>query len=524
MSFYLWKDRQKNHRTRLNPGLRFFPIAVLVLGVYFRFINLDRKIYWHDEAMTLKKISAYPRNAEIFKEQVISQEDFHKSLRLSPEISVIETVKMLSVNDPKQGPLYFAVARLWAQWFGSSIAAIRSLSALISLLVFPCLYWLCLELFQSSLVGWVAVALIAVSPFHVLYAQEARMYSLHTVNILLSSAAFLRAMRLKTKLSWGVYSATITLGLYTHLLFSLVAIGHGITAAGTERSRWSKTFIAYLIATIAGLLTFTPWLFCIVTQPRKVYGAMGWVARTVPLYKLAINWLINTSHLFFDIWPYESIAVGLPFLILATYSIYFISYRNIPKNAGIFVLTLTSITVLTLAVPDLILGGVRSANSRYLIAYYLGLHLSVAYLIGAKLSDISTQKKRHKLWQFIAIALISCGVISCAVSSQAELWWNKYSACKIPAIARIVNQATAPLVIIDYHWNSWNNAGPLSNFINSHVKLILLNESKIGKIPEGYSDVFLFNPSEQLRDSIARSHTFKIVPAYQREGMELFRL
>lgn len=45
------------------------------------------------------------------------------------------------------------------------------------------------------------MALIAVSPFHVLYAQEAREYSLWTVTILLSSAALLRAMRVKTKLS-----------------------------------------------------------------------------------------------------------------------------------------------------------------------------------------------------------------------------------------------------------------------------------------------------------------------------------
>jgi len=65
--------------------------------------------------------------------------------------------------------------------------AIRSLSAIISLLVFPGVYWLLPGIWVVN--GWIAIALIAVSPFHILYAQEAREYSLWTVTIALSSAA-----------------------------------------------------------------------------------------------------------------------------------------------------------------------------------------------------------------------------------------------------------------------------------------------------------------------------------------------
>lgn len=83
--------------------------------------------------------------------------------------------------------MYFVMVKQWVQWFGNSITITRSFSALVSLLAFPLIYLLCQELFNSSVIGWIAVSLLAVSPLHILYAQEARSYSLWTVTILLSS-------------------------------------------------------------------------------------------------------------------------------------------------------------------------------------------------------------------------------------------------------------------------------------------------------------------------------------------------
>jgi len=53
------------------------------------------------------------------------------------------------------------------QSLGPQVAAVRSLSAWISLLVFPRVYWLCWELFRSASVGWIAVTIVAVRPFHI---------------------------------------------------------------------------------------------------------------------------------------------------------------------------------------------------------------------------------------------------------------------------------------------------------------------------------------------------------------------
>ncbi|NJO50935.1 MAG: hypothetical protein HC840_17495 [Leptolyngbyaceae cyanobacterium RM2_2_4] len=149
----------------------------------------------------------------------------------------MDTVKALSTH-PEHPPLYYLLVRIWTQfwtqWFGNSVAVFRSLSVVLSILTLPCLYWLCAELFELSLTRSLILAIVAVSPLHVLYAQEAREYSLWILAIVLSGAALLRATRLQTQASWKVYAATVALGLYSHLLFIWVAIAQSLLYSFTK--------------------------------------------------------------------------------------------------------------------------------------------------------------------------------------------------------------------------------------------------------------------------------------------------
>jgi uncharacterized membrane protein len=250
-------------------GLRFLIIIILVTGVFFRFVNLDKKLYWGDEIFSSLRISGYMQsemNEQLKTGRLISIEDLHKYQFPNAQKNTIDTIKGIIVEDSQILPLYILMTRFWVEWFGNSVAVTRSFSAFISLLTFPCVYWLCQELFKSSLIGWVAMALVAVSPIHLVYAQEARAYSLGIVTILLSSAALLRAMRLKTKVSWCIYAATLSLGFYTHLFFTLVAFAQGIYVVIIERFRLSKTSISYLLSSLAGFITFVPWIWIIITN------------------------------------------------------------------------------------------------------------------------------------------------------------------------------------------------------------------------------------------------------------------
>lgn len=516
--------------------LHFFILLVLIIGVFFRFVNLDKKIYYFDETMTVIRISNLNKYLENFKDQIIYNGDLQNYLHLHAikSVSTNDVIKNLFVV-PQHTPLYFVMLRFWAEWFGSSVAVIRSMSAFISLLSLPCVYWLCLELFQSSLVGWVAAALIAISPIQVLYAQEARMYSLHTVIILLSSATLLRAMRLKTKLSWTLYLATLVLGLYTHSLYILVVIGHSIYVLITEGFRLSKVVIVYLFILLLGLLAFVPWLFVIFTHFEQAHSSLDWMTSNVSRSALVKYWGINLSRLFLDLTPTYSLNTNfssfnnslLLFVIalilsIVTYSFYFL-YCHTPKRIWLFCLTLSGVTAITLVLQDLILGGYRSYHIRYLIASYLGIYLTIAYLFATKIAFPDNKVWQQKLWQVMLIFLISCGIISNTVSSQAQVWWNKYFSCEIAPIAKTINQANDPIVIIDYNWWSMYNFLSLSNLLEPKVRIQLLTQANLMKIPEGFSNVFLFTPSDKLQNKLAKEQKFKLESVYQQQ-MSLWKL
>lgn len=508
---------------------RFLIVILLVLGVFFRFANLERKVYWHDEVYTSFRIAGYTRKElvpQVFNGKVMNPEDLQKYQRPRPEKGFTDTINSLAVDDPQHPPLYYLIARLWVQLFGYSATVIRSLSACISLLVFPCLYWLCLELFGASLIGWVAIALIAISPFHVLYAQEAREYVLWTVTILLSSAALLQAMRLQTRLSWGIYSATLALGFYSFLFTGLVAIGHGIYVVATVGYRWSKTGKAYLLASLATLVAIAPWLFVLMTNWLQFRMTTGWMeAIQVPQFVLFKMWGRHLARLFVDFdlrldHPLTYL-VSIFFLLFVSYSIYVLC-RQTPIKSWLFILTLIGTTAIPLMLPDLIFGGIRSASNRYLIPSFLGIQLAVAYLLATQITNNSLFKR--KLWQVITVVLISVGVVSCAISSQSQTSWIKVVSYHLPQYASIINQAKQPILISNDFGINWGQVFALSYLLEPKVKLQLVVDPNIPKIPEGVTDVFILNPSDTFKQGMEKEYKSKVESVYKDEHSWIGRL
>ncbi|MBD0345896.1 MAG: glycosyltransferase family 39 protein [Coleofasciculus sp. Co-bin14] len=522
-------------RTGLPKNLRVFFVILLVLGVFFRFVNLDKKVYWHDETFTSLRASGYTEAEavqQLSNANVISIETLQQYQRPNFERGLSDTLKSLAVEDTQHPPLYYAIASFWIRWFGSSVTAMRSLSVLFSLLALPSIYWLCLELFESSLTGWVAVGLIAVSPYQVMFAQEARQYSLWAMTILLSSAALLRAMRLSNKVNWGIYAVTLAASLNTFLFSGLVAIGHGIYVVMIERWRWSKTLRAYLLASLLGFIGFLPWTLVLIFNLSQAQKTTAWLGNKMTLFSLMREWALNLSRVFID-WYYTSAdpsiskilfyLVSLALVALVGYSFYFL-YRHTPERIWLFLLTLVGVTAVALIVPDVITGGQRSVIHRYSVACYLGIQLAVAHLIASKIIGISSNIWQHKLWQLVMLLLFSSGVVSCALSSQAEVWWLKDYNGANPAVARLVNQASRPLVISD---GQMADILSLGYYLNPNVQLLLRpkcytcdlksqsgNTPYIPKISENFSDVVLFHPrySEEWLQGLKQQKIYQIKP------------
>jgi uncharacterized membrane protein len=467
-----------------------------------RCVNLDRKPYWHDEIYTSLRVAGYTIEEvkqRLYSGQVLGIEELYRYQSLTSEKTAIATIQSLAKEEPQHPPIYFLVMRAWAQWFGSSITAMRSLSVAIALLSIPLVYWLCQELFASPLTGWIASALFAISPIYIRFAQEARSYSWWLAIVLVSCIAILRAMRLGTKIDWGFYSLTVAVGLYSHLFSSLVFLGHGIYVLAIERFYHSKSTVAYLFSSALGVLLFMPWFWIIWVNKDISIATTDWTKSPLPLSALIEIWSLNLSHAFLG-WPaqYDGFLVylGLPILILILFAAYYL-WKQASKRVWVFNLTLMGITTFALLLPDLILTGRRSTVDRYFLPVYLSIHLAVAYLLATKIALNATNTARLKFWQIVTAMVISAGVLSGAIASQASTWWG-WSEFDVE-VAKIINRSSHPLVISDMPFGV---VMPVSHRLHPETKLMLVSDTSLLKIPDRFSDIFVYNPSDRLKAAI----------------------
>ncbi|MEH2289524.1 glycosyltransferase family 39 protein [Nostoc sp.] len=515
--------------------LRFLIVMLLMVGIFFRFFNLDCKVYWHDETFTSLRISGYTVNQvkqQIFNGRIINKESFAKFQSPNIEKGLNDTIISLEVDDPQHPPLYYIIARFWVERFGNSVTIIRSLSACISLLIFPSIYWLCRELFKASAwVSEVAIALMAISPIHLVYAQEAREYILWIVTVLLCSASLLRALRLESKgrvlrvLNWGIYAVTLLLSLYTFLFSGFVVVAHGIYIIAIAKFRFTKTVKAYLLASLAGFLAFTPWIMVVIVNFLQVKSSTAWTKRHLPLDTLIQSWLLQLNRIFLDLDigfenPFSYVITPLV-LVFIGYSIYF-TCRTTNYKIWLFIVTLIMIPALPLMLPDLLFGGIRSLAERYLLISYLGIQLAITYLLATQLNNKSFARRR--IWQIIMGIVIICGLVSYGVSSQAETWWSKVISSGNPQVAKILNQASHPLLISNDFGINYGNVFSLSYLVQPKVQFQLVKDCSIPNIPDGFTDIFLLNPSDTWRKQIEVNYNYKTFFVYGDKNYLLWKI
>ncbi len=131
-------------------------LGLIVLGAALRMLALDSKGLWLDEAF-----SVWLGNQSL-------GELFGWLVRVD-----------------QHPPLYYTLLHFWIGLFGDSAFAVRMLSALFGTLTIPVIYLLGKRLLGVS-GGLLAAAVLTVSPFHVRFAQETRMYTLLTLNAALA--------------------------------------------------------------------------------------------------------------------------------------------------------------------------------------------------------------------------------------------------------------------------------------------------------------------------------------------------
>ncbi|SKB11762.1 conserved membrane hypothetical protein [Planktothrix sp. PCC 11201] len=517
--------------------MRFFLLIVLILGIFFRFTNLDQKVYWYDEAITSLRASGYTEQEVVqhfSQKSVVSVTELQHYQHPDGTKSLIDTVKSLVKEDPQHPPLYYILANIWFHIIGSSPTLSRLLPALLSLLAFPSAYWLCQEIFietgvfTSRLSTYLMIGLIAVSPFHVVYAQESRQYSLWVVTTLLSNAALLRAIRLNTGMSWGIYSFTVVINFYTFLLSVLTMIAQGLYIILVYGFSHIKILRNYIISLLVSAIFFVPYIWILIVNQSQAEKGLEWsFLYSVKRSELTNIWIQHLGRIFFDVnqdpWDFY---IHRVLLVLCVYALYCLC-RQTPMSVWLLIVLLTASSTLPLMIPDWILGGRRSITLRYMIPGLLGVQLAMAYLLGKHLANPSLNFWHHKFWQLLLVILLSGSILSCAVSSQATVWYNKSLGINGEniAIAKIVNQTTHPLLISD---ERVGHLLSLSHSLKPTVQILLqpscatcpIHSSSIfgSQLPveefNRFSDVFLYRypPSNEWLKELAKQKNYKFQP------------
>jgi len=491
-------------------------VVALVVGIFFRFYNIDRKVYWDDEIFSSLHILGYTE-AGIVRDapRIVDGKGLRAVLHPDPSTAlsgVSATLDSLASEDPQHSPLYYVAGHFWVQLFGSSVATIRTLSAVAGVIALPAMFWLCLELFSSSVAACMGTALLAISPFAVLYSQEAREYSFWTVAILLMSASFLRAVRTGTTWAWALYAASFTFGLYIFPLSGFIALGQAAFLFATRGSLAKQTRYRASLAYAAGLVLFAPWFVLVAEHLRQAYRSMATVTTTkIPPVHIAGLFLAMVRLDTLDLnSTRHAVLISLPVLLSIVYALYVVKRYGRAK-AWLFIAMTMLCCTLPLVFADLAFSGQRTDNPRYFLPLYLGIDLAITGLFLTKIVNAPASVASSRAWRLAFVCILVVRLYSCAASSQAETWWNKREQQSI-AVARAINRAPHPIILGD-DYIEW--ALSLANYLRPDVGVALnprcfLCSDSTGTTadlrtiepPNDYRAIFLLAPSAVLQDRV----------------------
>ena len=133
-------------------------------------------------------------------------------------------------------PLYALFAHFWNQAVGSDREIWLRLPALLCGLGTIVLVWRLGMLFVDASAGLMAAALLAMSPVHIWYSQEARSYSMTLFLLLLAILSYYRLLQGRRMRCWtAVFSLALSCLVFTHY-YNLVFAGLLLVLTATRKS------------------------------------------------------------------------------------------------------------------------------------------------------------------------------------------------------------------------------------------------------------------------------------------------
>ncbi len=204
-------------------------VLVLILALILRIIALNQSL-WLDEAIQVWASSAF---------------------------SLKELLSNYLPGDFNP-PFYHLLLHFWIRLFGTSEIAVRMLSVIFSLGAIYLLWKIGLKITKQEKTALMASLLLATSPLHLYYSQEARMYMLASLAVLLAVFRFLLFLEKQTWKNNLLFALSLLLMVYSHFLTAfLIPIFFFFLL---KKKPISKIAVPFLIL-ILGYLPYLPLFF-----------------------------------------------------------------------------------------------------------------------------------------------------------------------------------------------------------------------------------------------------------------------
>jgi 4-amino-4-deoxy-L-arabinose transferase-like glycosyltransferase len=176
------------------------------------------------------------------------------------------------INDIDHPPLFYLLLKAWMMVGGESALWLKLFPVLISIAAIIPFFLLCRELKMTAAAINLAIALMAVNAYLILYSQELRMYSLllfFTTASLWLFVKFFNAARSEKKILLALFAANLLL-VYTHY--------YGWLVVGVEflfLILWARAkLFSFALACVGLIACFSPWAY-LVAQAAMEKGGLG---------------------------------------------------------------------------------------------------------------------------------------------------------------------------------------------------------------------------------------------------------
>jgi len=483
--------------------------VAIVVGIALRCEHAERRLFWGDETWTALRVSGhtYVELRAAFDDRLHSTKSLTTFQTYDPRRGVGYTVGGLAKEEPQHPPLFYVIDRYWAEFFGSSIPSLRAPAVFFSLTAIAAFAWFLIELGGSRAVGAAAAgaALMAVSPFFVDYAAQAREYSLWATMIAVTSALLLRATRKPAASIWIWYAIAMTIGLYSDLLMVCVLAAHALYIVVVARRR--EIVLPFAAASAVALAAFSPWLAVCATHAHTIEIEQAWGFNPYPLRLDFEKWIFNAAAVLFDAEYADMLLAPLGglLLILMLYAAIRVLRDEAPRVWWLLV-ALGGVVAAQQILTDVVTHGHESTTARYLLPLWLVTLAAVAMFFGRRMLS---EDKLRPAWFAGFCGVVALSMFSSILNSQAVVWWDNNDNTPSTTMAAQINASgAAPLVVSEGHWGE---VLVMTHYVKPQTQFFLFKFLPPFPIPSK-TPAFLLMPSKRTLAAFREHPGYDLVP------------